>query len=355
MGLLRKIRSFMQLSAQNRAESGRRFVDSGRDLLTIARRGFYPSEYYRLSMYEGVPPDYLSIRDYTRIEKILNPRQTGVVNFDKWHQYCFFKGLGLPTPEVFGFVSGKRGMLARKPFSGDCDALLAMLDTLEKPVVVKPFGGGHGRGFDLILESSRVERSVTLKKSGTIDADKYLRNVAEDPEGLIFQQHVRQHPDLAALSPNAVNTLRILTALHEDGSVEFPAVILKMARGASLVDNVGAGGIAAHVNPETGLLGPGFVWPGKETYRNHPDTGAPIERFAVPFWRESLALAALAHQNLTSARALGWDVAVTRTGPMLIEMNGYVAIPVFQRLGHSVSNGLFGEFLRQSRSAATSQ
>lgn len=351
MSLSGKLKSFLRLSAQNRAESGRNFLDSARDLLIILRRGLYPSEYYRLSMYDGMPVDYLSVREYNRIEKHLNPRQTGVVNFDKWHQYCFFKGLGLPTPQVFGFISGRRGMLGGQLYSGDPDALLAMLDSLEKPVVTKPFGGGHGHGFDLILDCSRTNRTISLKRGGTIGVEAYLHKVAIDPEGLIFQQYVEQHPDLAAFSPTAVNTLRILTTLRDDGTVEYPAVILKMARGASLVDNVGAGGIAAHVDMGTGKLGLGFVWPGKETYSNHPETSAPIDGFKVPFWHESLSIAALAHQNLTNARTLGWDVAVTATGPLLIEMNSYVAIPVFQRLGHSVSKGLFGQLLRSRHGA----
>lgn len=310
--------------------------------IPILRHSLHPSEYYRVPLYGGIPRDYLSIREYTRIERILNPRQTGVVNFDKWHQYCFFKALDLTTPEVFGFIAGRRGMLDGKPYSGDPDGLLVFLATKDMPVVTKPYGGGHGHGFDLIVECDPVSRTLTLRRGGAVGVVEYLDKIARDPEGLIFQQHVKQHSRLAAFSVNAVNTLRILTTLTESGDVEFPAVLLKMGRGSSLIDNVGAGGIAAHVNLETGALSSGFVWPGKQTYETHPESGAQISGSVVPFWREALALAGRAHQNLTTARSLGWDVAITEHGPLLIEMNSYVSIPVFQRLGHSVRHGVLG-------------
>lgn len=345
MSAISQLTNYVRFATENRRETGRGVAELLGDLSVILKRGITPSEYYRLSMYESVPRDYVSVREYVDLERRLNPRQTGVVNFDKWHQYCFFKGLGLPTPEVFGFLSGRRGMLEGLPFAGDVSALLDMLDRHEKPVVIKPFGGGHGRGFDLITDSSSGDRTITSKKKGVIAVEDFLRSVAADPEGLIFQAHIKQHGLLSLFSKLAVNTLRVLTTLTETGGVEFPAVILKLAQGDSLVDNVGAGGIAAHMSLHTGKLSTGFVWPGKELYEQHPESGTAIKDFVVPFWREALELAERAHRNLTSARSIGWDIAITDTGPLLVEMNSYVAIPVFQRLGHSVRDGVFAEML----------
>lgn len=345
MSAVRHLRGYVKLAAANKRETGRGVLSLLGDLSVILKRRISPSEYYRLSMYEGVPPNYLSVKEYTRIERLLNPRQTGVVNFDKWHQYCFFKGLDLPTPEVFGFISGRRGMLDGKPFLGDPIHLLRFLDGHRKPLAIKPFGGGHGHGFDLLVDCSVERRILMLKRKGEVAVDDFLHSVASDPEGLIFQSYIEQHPELSIFSKASVNTLRVLTTLTETGDVEFPAVILKMATGEALVDNVGAGGIAAHVDLRTGRLSTGFVWPGKELYDRHPESDVPIKGFQVPFWREALELAALAHRNLTSARSLGWDVAITRTGPLLVEMNSYVAIPVFQKLGHSVRDGVFEKML----------
>lgn len=142
MSLIGKAKSFCRFSAADRSQTGRSVIEHVIDLIQMARHRLSPEEYYSLQFYNGVPRDYLSVRDYERIERVLNPRKTGVIAFDKWHQFCFFKALGLPTPHVFGFISGRRGMFLGKLYSGDPHVLLDGLADIKKPIVTKPYGGG---------------------------------------------------------------------------------------------------------------------------------------------------------------------------------------------------------------------
>ena len=319
------------------------------DLARIFFNRYDPAEYYGLKLHSGLPDGYVTARQYSQLERRLNPRHVGVVNFDKWHQYCFFRSQGVPTPAVHGFVVGRRGVILDEPFAGNPHQLLAAFDR-HKPVVLKPIGGAHGHGFDIAVECSPASGTLTLKRGGTMSATAFLEAVANDPDGLLLQECVVQHPAVAELSPSAVNTLRILTLLTPSGHVEFPSILLKMARAGSLVDNVGAGGIAAHVDPRTAELGLGFVWPAHDTYELHPDTGMRIRGFKVPFLHECQLVAARAHQRLTSPRFLGWDVAVTPTGPTVLEVNSFVAAPVYQRMDAGLGKGSLGSELDFSRS-----
>ena len=57
------------------------------------------------------------------------------------------------------------------------------------------------------------------------------------------------------------------------------------------VDNVSRGGLMAHIDPQTGVMGSTIKFPhetGGEMYwsSHHPDTGAPIEGVRVPGWIE---------------------------------------------------------------------
>lgn len=72
----------------------------------------------------------------------------------------------------------------------------------------------------------------------------------------------------------------------------------------------------------------------RETGRGIGDLSVIVKRGISPseYYRLSM---------YESARSLGWDVAITGQGPLLLEMNSYVAIPVFQRMGHSVRHGVF--------------
>jgi hypothetical protein len=50
-------------------------------------------------------------------------------------------------------------------------------------------------------------------------------------------------------------------------------------------------------------------------------TGADLVGVAVPLWREARALAERASRLFLPMRTIGWDVAVTPDGPVLIEGN----------------------------------
>ena len=58
--------------------------------------------------------------------------------------------------------------------------------------------------------------------------------------------------------------------------------------------------------------------------RRHPETGVSIDGFRIPFWQEAVELARDAHLRFDSFGYLGWDVAITPTGPKIIEANAWV-------------------------------
>jgi glutathione synthase/RimK-type ligase-like ATP-grasp enzyme len=53
----------------------------------------------------------------------------------------------------------------------------------------------------------------------------------------------------------------------------------------------------------------------------HPMTGERIEGFQLPFWKESVELALRAHETLPTIALVGWDIALTAEGPVIIEGN----------------------------------
>lgn len=137
----------------------------------------------------------------------------------------------------------------------------------------------------------------------------------------LIEEYVFQHPELMALSPSGLNTVRIFTQLHE-GIVDFLGARLRVSVN-STVDNMAAGNLAAPIDIDSGVVtGPGvFSDITKEDQLIHPVTGKPIKGFVIPFWEEVLALARNAALNTPKNKSVGWDIAVTGTGPELIEGN----------------------------------
>jgi len=342
---LYSFRRYMKLVSASRQRTGRSRIEYLKDLPDIVANKYGISEYYTIRLYEKVPDSYLRFKDYVALEKYLNPRHRGVVQFDKWHQYCFFKANGVPTPEVYGFVVGRRGMFGTVPFDGDPALFLERLAGLPLPIIVKPIGGGHGHNVDILDSVSAANGTLTFRQGGTVPVDRYLTTVANDPEGIILQALVTQHPALGAFNSTSTNTVRVVTLLHPDGRIEFPSVLMKLARDGSIIDNMGAGSIVAPVDLATGRLQAGCTLRDTSLYPRHPDTDAEIEGFELPFWRECLEAASHAHRCLTSARCLGWDVAITADGPSILEFNSHLAVHLYQKIS-GLADGPLGEVLR---------
>lgn len=137
----------------------------------------------------------------------------------------------------------------------------------------------------------------------------------------LAEEYIIQHRSLMALSPAGVNTIRILTQLHE-GNVYFLGARLRISVN-SVVDNLAAGNLAAPIDLSSGIVtGPGVYSDIRKGDRlTHPVTGVEIPGFAVPYWNEVLRVAENAALHTPHTRSVGWDIAITDQGPELIEGN----------------------------------
>jgi hypothetical protein len=138
----------------------------------------------------------------------------------------------------------------------------------------------------------------------------------------LIEEFVVQHPSLMGLSPSGLNTLRIITQINDDGKVDLIGARLRISVD-SPVDNMAAGNLAAPVNADNGTIcGPGVYSDIRKPEESiHPLTGAAIEGFQVPFWEESVEMAIKAALHHPDNRSIGWDIAITPSGPELIEGN----------------------------------
>ncbi len=138
----------------------------------------------------------------------------------------------------------------------------------------------------------------------------------------LAEAFITQHPVMNALSPSAVNTVRIITQLNSTDEVEILGCRLRISVN-STVDNMAAGNLAAPVNEVSGVVeGPGVYSDITKAPENvHPVTGTSIAGFQIPFWQETMEMAKEAAKIHTRNRSIGWDIAITGTGPELIEGN----------------------------------
>lgn len=160
----------------------------------------------------------------------------------------------------------------------------------------------------------------------------------------IVQNKVIQHPKMSALYPNSVNTIRIVTVFVE-GKAEILCSGLRVGTSVSgSVDNWAAGGIFVGIIngklTKYGFFKPTHQGIGKCEY--HPDTNIKLYDYEIPYYDEVVELVKKAQRLLPKVRAIGWDVAITESGPTIIEGNDNWEITLMQV---GVPNGLKKEWL----------
>ena len=145
------------------------------------------------------------------------------------------------------------------------------------------------------------------------------------PSGII-EGYVVQHPEMKKLSLNSVNTVRIVTIQTfddipgvEKGKVHFIYGGVRMGHGNNYVDNLHSGGMIACINIETGVVETDAVDFANRVFKQHPDTNVTIKGFQIPYFKEIKQLIEAAGKGIPGY--LGWDIAITETGPIIIELN----------------------------------
>lgn len=180
---------------------------------------------------------------------------------------------------------------------------------------------------------ARNDRLVFKRATSSCGSGVSIRTVREmTPRQLVdymeserfdlVEEFVEQHAVLNALSPSAVNTVRIFTQISEDRGYEVLGCRLRISVD-SPVDNLAAGNMAAPIDADTGVVnGPGvFSDITRPAAKTHPITGRSIVGLQIPFWAETLELVRKASLLHPKNRSVGWDIVITEDGPGLIEGN----------------------------------
>jgi hypothetical protein len=138
----------------------------------------------------------------------------------------------------------------------------------------------------------------------------------------LVEEYIVQHPLLELLSPSAVNTVRIITQIDNNGDVHIMGCRLRVSVNSS-VDNMAAGNLVATIDEVTGIvIGPGYFSDITKTpVHIHPITGVPIVGFCIPHWKDCLDLAKKVALHHPENRSVGWDIAIMGNEPDLIEGN----------------------------------
>ena len=160
-----------------------------------------------------------------------------------------------------------------------------------------------------------------------------LLTAASKVEPYILQPRALNHPDIAAITDTALCTVRTFTFRAPNRPPEYLDGYLKFPTGNGVTDNTHQGGIASPVDKKTGMLRRAVSGdPISAEFSHHPDAGAEMSGMQVPYWDQVVDLSLNAHRALSTNPVLGWDIAVTPGGPIVVEGNAAPDVETFQRV-----------------------
>lgn len=138
----------------------------------------------------------------------------------------------------------------------------------------------------------------------------------------LLEEVIAQHPAVSAVYPDSVNTVRAVT-LRKNGQARVITTCFRMGQGGNHVDNLNAGGLVVPVDETTGTIHQRAMDKEKKVHTHHPSTGTAITGFAFPDWEEAMAMVCRAADEIPQLGYLGWDIAFSIHGPVLVEGNEY--------------------------------
>ena len=143
------------------------------------------------------------------------------------------------------------------------------------------------------------------------------------------------HPDIVKLYDNAVNSMRIITLKDANEKVHCLYIVQKIGLNGSVIDN---NCMFSPVDIETGKIKyPAYAGdtPLGIIYTQHPNSGITIQGYQLPCVQEAIEMVKKAALVVPQVRYVGWDVAVTPNGPIIIEGNTYCAHDFWQLPPHT--------------------
>jgi hypothetical protein len=236
---------------------------------------------------------------------------------------------GVPTPPLL--LTASRGVITWHAERAD----------LDRDLFVKQ---RHGRGARNTATFRRVSGLLYSDAKGrfmTLGAVMRFLSERSRKAKLIVQPRLANHPLLADVAGQSLAVVRVFTCLDRN---DRPVVTHGMLRVLGKLEPAWptVAEFGAPVDLATGRLGP-MVGDKRalalDRHDRQPVTGAEIAGRILPHWPAIMVAARAAHGAHPERTVVGWDIALSPDGPVVLEGNSRPDVAFLQR-AHDVPIGL---------------
>lgn len=255
-----------------------------------------PQEYYHFGFYKKTREDkktYFTYKLYCqRRREFSNYKYEDVIFQDK---YIFSK--------VFHEYYGRKSMLFSQYTTFE-EFRLFMVGC--NKIVYKPCFGCEGGGI----------RTYSVSD---YDSLEQLFNAIPKSEALL-DEWLEQDECMSRFYPKGLNCIRVYTFLH-NGHFEFIDAKVSFGINSDIVNATLNHSLFGLVDVMTGKITSNLANYNLDVYEEHPVTHFKAKGTQLPRWNEVLDLARRAAYIVPQVAYVGWDIAITKKGTVLIEGN----------------------------------
>lgn len=194
--------------------------------------------------------------------------------------------------------------------------------------------------FSAFLDANPVFMSKPYDGSGGASVEKRRAEEIGDRQAfydyakenrIYLEELVSQHPDMDKLCPASVNTIRFMT-YNDKGTPILLWAGLRVGNGVNPVDNFHAEGMGVKIDLQTGRLVGVGINKDNEEFTHHPTTGVLFDGFQLPCFQEAKDMVLEACLKSDKILMIGWDIALSDKGPLIIEANRWPGFDLVQVL-----------------------
>lgn len=226
----------------------------------------------------------------------------------------------------------------------DFEGVIGFLDSDQCPpeLFSKPAGGVGGSGtIAASLHEGQWHTSDNILSTEEL-ANLLLQNNSE--LGRLVQPQLKNHPALEKITGGkSPSTVRVVTAIH-NGKARIVYAVQKLTTNNNTTDNFShgdAGNMMCAVDIGSGTLENCYGKKSRNKYilsqfNRHPNTDERTTGAKIPLMDEVFNIAKDAALVMKEQPLLGFDIAITENGPIILEANNYCGFSAPQ-LTHSIS------------------
>jgi hypothetical protein len=273
-------------------------------------------------------------RANARLWSLLTPDRYRCLFDNKLIFHHYFASFGLPLARVFGVFDPLVGRTADgESLRNEAELGTFMPHMRNDGFAFKPVEGMGGHMVLILTGAAPDDPDTFLTLSGECCNAAALVAATRDTGALevhnpganlspfLIEERIRPHPDLAQLIGPTLCSVRVVTIVALDGSPRIVASVFKLQPKPLGVDQLVYGALGCWVDPDTGALGPGRARTSNVDISVIPDTDRSFVGYRLPCWAQVKDVALRAAAAFPWARAIGWDIAISDRGPVLLEGN----------------------------------